>query len=366
MTTTGEGPAGERVALNLSLRDWLVTALLVTALLAVMPHIPFRGRAPKVEPDYRIPYALSTRYDLYRRYTALCAKQFPTILVGDSVVWGQCALRTQTLAHHLNELTKQPRFADAGLDGMHPIVLAELLEHHAPALARKDVVVQFDPLWMMIDSDPTPKSVQQAMENRPGLVPRLAGDFSGRLKESLEIAVGRWFRRSPLAGWAERLADTRMDFLAWSLDHPYESPLKAISAALPPSEDSPTMRLGPWSGLPESKLDATWPDLTRHPQWTSFEHILTLLERRGNRVLVLLGPMNEHMMSDAMRNGYQGFRASVEARLAERGVPCFAPPPLRSEHYNDICHPTGAGYEELARALLKAQSAWLLRPEEPR
>lgn len=365
-TTAVPGAAEERLALNLGVRDWLVVALLTTALLAVLPNVPFRGRAPKVERDYRIPYALSSRYELYRRTTALFVLQYPTLLIGDSVVWGQCSLRDQTLSHHLNELVKQPRFANAGLDGMHPIVLAELLEHHAPAVQRKDVVVHFDPLWLMSDATPHPKSVEEAKQNRPGLVPRLAGDFTGGLKERLEAAASRAFRGSPLAAWAERIADTRMDFLAWSLDHPYESPLRAISAALPPSEDSSTMRRTAWSGQAASKLDVAWGDLATHAQWLAFERVLEILELRANRILVLIGPMNEHMMSEKMRAGYHEFRAAVERRLAARGTAFYTPPLLATDHFSDICHPTAAGYEELARAMLRERSDWLLRSEGPR
>ena len=66
------GDSGEeRLALHLSMRDWLVVAFLSTAMVAVAPAIRFRPRAPVVEKDYRIPFALSSRYEIYRRFTAL-------------------------------------------------------------------------------------------------------------------------------------------------------------------------------------------------------------------------------------------------------------------------------------------------------
>src|SRR6185503_5849853 len=128
----GSGP--DRIALNLSLRDWLAVILLVTAMAAVVPLIPFRPRRTIVDRDYRMPYAMSSRYDLFRRFTALSSSQFPTILVGDSVVWGQFSERDETLAHYLTELPRQPRYIHAGLDAMHPVALAQLLEHHAPGI----------------------------------------------------------------------------------------------------------------------------------------------------------------------------------------------------------------------------------------
>jgi hypothetical protein len=363
--TLPHGPETERIALKLSLREWLVVALLVLTLSALIPLIPFRPRTPLVDRDYRMPYALSNRYDLYRRFTNLSAAQFPTILVGDSVVWGQTSRRDATLAHHLNDLTRQRRYINAGLDGMHPIALAELIEHHAPAIQKKDVILQFNPLWLMTKS-PNQKLPGDPLINRPGLVPRLAADASGTIQERLEGAVAGLFRWSPFDWWGERIAETRMDFLAWSLDHPYESPMKAISSVLPPSEDTHTARMVPWQRTEMTKLDARWPELEKHGQWQAFERLIDLLEARQNRVMVLLGPMNEHMMSDRMRQEYLPVKRKIQEKIESRHILCFVAPPLRSEHYADICHPLGAGYEELARELLKSQSPWLLGVGQPR
>jgi Fe-Mn family superoxide dismutase len=75
--------------------------------------------------------------------------------------------------------------------------------------------------------------------------------------------------------------------------------LKAISAGLPPSEDSHYVNRNPWKNTERAKLDLRWPDLTTHGQWKAFERTIDILESRHNRVMVLLGPMNEHMMTDA-------------------------------------------------------------------
>jgi hypothetical protein len=357
--TSCRAPEPERIAINLTLREWLVVLLLAVGLTAVVPLIPFRPRKPLVDRDYRIPYALSNRYDLYRRFTNLSAAQFPTILIGDSVVWGQFSSRDETLSHHLNEITKQRRYINAGLDGMHPIALAELLEHHAPAIQKKDVILQFNPLWLMINS-PNQNQPDDPLRNRPGLVPRLAADANGTFQERLEGTVARLVQGSPFDWWGDRITETRVDFLAWSLDHPYESPLKAISSGLPPSEDSYTVRRVPWDRSEKVKLDALWPVLEGHGQWKAFERVLDLLEARQNRVMVLLGPMNEHMMSDRMRAGYLALKRKIQNKIESREILCFVAPPLKSAHYSDICHPLGAGYEELARELLKSQSPWLL------
>ena len=69
MTTiaaTGE----DRLALKLSLREWLLVALLVSAMVVVVPRIPVRPRVPIIERDYRIPFALTARYERKRSTTS--------------------------------------------------------------------------------------------------------------------------------------------------------------------------------------------------------------------------------------------------------------------------------------------------------
>lgn len=363
--TSGTDPGAERLALDLTPRDWRVVGLLVALLIGIAPAIPFRPAEPKIELDYRIPYALSSRYDLYRRYTSLAADQFPSLIVGDSVVWGQCSRRDQTLSHHLNELTKQPRFANAGLDGMHPIALAELLEYHAPAIAKKRVLLQFDPLWLIV-KNPSDKSRKNYLFNRPDLIPRLAARFKAPFKQAIAAAWSRLYSTGPLKDWTTRLADTRVDFLAWSLDHPYESPLKAISAALPPSEDSKYQVLVPWTRVENDLLRDFWGDPDTHPEWLAFERLIGLLESRDNKILVVLGPMNEHMMASVMRASYLSLRAKLAKRLEARGVATFTPSLLPSDTYADICHPLAPGYELMAKELLQRESAWLLGLDEKR
>lgn len=356
--TRDRGQEPERPALALSPREWVLAAILVGATLAAAVQLPLRKGAPAVDQNYRIPYALSTRYDLYRRFTTLAAGQYPTLIIGDSVVWGQCARRNETLAYHLNRLAREPRFVNAGLDGMHPVALAELLNYYTPGVVNTRVIVQFDPLWLMVHD--SSQWNQALLANRTDLVPRLASHFTGLLPEAATLSWSRLLRSAPVKTWADRLADARLDFLAWSLEHPYESPLRAISSALPPSEDSHPQKLTPWIGTPESRIACRWADLASDPQWKAFIRLLTLLRSRGNDVLVLLGPMNEHMMTPETVASYLPLKARMAEEFRGLGFPCFVPSVLPSDQYSDICHPLGPGYAGLAREMLKKESGWLL------
>jgi hypothetical protein len=202
--------------------------------------------------------------------------------------------------------------------------------------------------------------------NRPNLIPRLSAHFKSPLKDTVALSWSHLLKASPLKAWGDRLADTRVDFLAWSLDHPYESPLKAISATLPPSEDSHPQRLTPWSQDPRDLLNHRWWDPEESSEWYAFESLLSKLHEGGNQVLVLLGPMNEHKMAPPMREAYQGLKVKMAEKLRSKGVRCFVASLLPSKHYADICHPLREGYEELARELLQKESAWLLGLDETR
>ena len=80
--------------------------------------------------------------------------------------------------------------------------------------------------------------------------------------------------------------------------------------------------------------------------------MIDTLKGRGNRVFVLLGPFNEHMLTDSSRERYQSVKALLEEGLKSQGVEYFAPAPLASDQYGDASHPLAPGYETLARELL--------------
>ena len=248
---------------------------------------------------------------------------------------------------------------------MHPIALAELLTYHAPAVANTRVILQFDPLWLMQEGPSSPHG-RAVLFNRPDLIPRLAGHFAGPFRNVVSLSWSHLLTNSPLKDWGDRLADTRIDFLAWSLDHPYESPLQAISSALPPSEDRHPLKLDSWNRHSTALVVTRFDRLDQDIQWQAFLRILSLLELRGNEVLVVLGPMNEHMMSAETLEAYRALKTEMAESLRARHARYFLPTALPSGHYGDICHPLGAGYAELARELLEKESGWLLGLEARR
>src|SRR5262249_5747393 len=80
--------------------------------------------------------------------------------------------------------------------------------------------------------------------------------------------------------------------------------------------------------------------------------VVGLLRQRGNRVFVLVGPFNEHLLTPASLRRYQRVKATIADWLQAEQVAHVVPPPLPSNQYGDASHPLAAGYDQLARQLL--------------
>jgi hypothetical protein len=76
-----------------------------------------------------------------------------------------------------------------------------------------------------------------------------------------------------------------------------------------------------------------------------------VLRARGNKVFVLLGPFNEHMLNDESLKVYAERKRAVAAWLEAHQVPHLVPPPLPTELCADASHPLAEGYRLLARQL---------------
>jgi hypothetical protein len=334
--------------------QWVGVGLFALAMVLYAPVLWQRLEKFDLEPDYRMPYDLSADYWLYDRYARLAASRYDTLLVGDSVVWGQYVTREQTLSHYLNELAGGERFANLGLDGAHPAALAGLVEHYAGGVRGKDVVLQCNPLWLS-----SPRHDLQTNEefrfNHPRLVPQFVPHVPC-YKEEISPRIGILVeQRVPFSAWTNHLQQAyfdRTDLPSWTLEHPYEDPTAALAHGLPPSDN--TLRHDPvgWTERGIKKQDFPWVDPDQSLQWRSFRRAVDVLERRGNRVFVLVGPFNEHMLNAKNLEEYHQVKAAIEGWLRDNGVAHAAPAPLPSKLYADASHPLASGYALLARQLL--------------
>ena len=140
-----------------------------------------------------------------------------------------------------------------------------------------------------------------------------------------------------------------------SLPRPRTIP-SAARAARGTSRGSTTATTPP-PGHPQPVGDAEgttrfeWVDFDRSLQWQAFQRVIGLLRERGNDVLVVLGPFNEHLLAAENRPTYRKLRDGIAAWLAQNQVPLVVPETLPSALYADASHPLTDGYELLAKRL---------------
>ena len=304
-------------------------------------------------PDYRLPYGQGSDYWAFERWCAAAAGKCDTVVIGDSFVWGQYVAGDQTLSHWLNALVGSERYANLGLDGLHPAALAGLLEYHGRAIRGKNVILHLNPLWMSSAKHDLTEE-EESRFNHPELVPQ----FFPRIpvyREKVSRRIGIAIERNlPFIGWTRHLQAVYfdgMDIPAWTLDHPWRFTPVAVGPIA--GETAPGRSPVSWTARGLEKQDLPWVGLDASLQWRFFRRSVGILKSRGNRVIVLVGPFNEHMLEGASRRTYGGIKSGMERWLRETGTDYCAPPALPSGLYADASHPLAPGYAAIARQLFR-------------
>jgi hypothetical protein len=341
-------------SIRLNGRDWLCVGLFALVLLT-LPEIWKRHEDFTLEPDYRLPHDLSNDYWLFARYANLAADKYDTFLFGDSVVWGEYVTRQQTLSHYLNEYLGQERCANLGLDGAHPLALEGLIQNYAADIAGKNVILQCNPLWLT--SAKSDLQDEKATEfNHPRLVPQFIASvpaYKAEVSPRIGVLVEQ---RLGLNSWANHLQQAyyqQHDIPSWTLAHPYENPLAPLTLHLPPADNGLRHVPQPWFKGGFTKQDFPWVELDTSLQWQAFQRAIEMLQQRGNRVFVLVGPFNEHMLIPESLQRYQEIKAGIAAWLQQHGIPHAVPAALPSAEFGDASHPLAEGYKRLAAQMVE-------------
>jgi hypothetical protein len=348
-------------AVCLSVSQWLGVGLFAVAIGVVAPVAWKQFEEFTLEPDYRMPRELSDDYWFYERYVRVAAEKVDTLVLGDSVVWGEFVTRQETLSHYLNTAAGKERFANIGLNGAHPLALEGLADHYTSGLAGNNVLLQCNPLWLSslkadlqhVDADVNHSRLV------PQFVPRIPPyreEVSHRLGVLVErrLAISKWTNHLQQAYYRSEVGPN--DVPKWTLIHPYENPLAPLGPQLPASDFKRREDSGPWKMRGITQQDLAWIDLDQSLQWAAFQRVVATLQARGNFVFVLVGPFNEHMLTAPSLVRYQRVKGTITSWLKEKQVQHLAPPSLPSEQYADASHPLASGYAALARRLLEDPS----------
>lgn len=349
-------------AVRLTAARWLLAAAIIAAAVLAAPPLWEKVEPLAAGPDYRIPYRLSSDYWLYGRYARLAAAEEKTLVVGDSVVWGQYVPPGGTLSHFLNQETGRDRFANLGLDGAHPVALAGLVEFYGGAIAGRNVVLHCNLLWTATKKHDLQER-QEFRFNHPTLVPQFVPEipcYSEVLSRRIGITINRHLT---FPAWADHLRLAYLDqsdLAAWTLEHPHSSPAEALWPRANAAEDRPQHDAAPWTERGIRPQAYEWVDLDTSLQWRYFRRTVEVLRERGNRVFVVVGPFNEHLLEPASLATYTQRKQQVAAWLRENNIASLVPDALPSPLYADASHPLAEGYARLAKQLIGDPSfgAW--------
>jgi len=342
---------------RLSLGEWLIVGIFVLSLFYFGPRLWQRVEKFEPGPDYRLPNELSNDYWLYNRYCRWACTKYDTLVIGDSVIWGHFVPKQNTLSHYLNEISGQERFANLGVDGIHPAALAGLLRYYGRDISGKKVILHFNPLWMSSKKH----DLQDEKEfhfNHPGLVPQFIPvipcykvSYSRRISAMVE-------RYLQVFSWASHLKIAyfeNMDLPTWTMEHPYENPLDVTFNISAPKHHNQKENI-PWTNRTVTKRDFQWIEPDRSLQWMFFQQAIEILKARDNDVFVLVGPFNEHMMKGESISTYQKIKSQIENWFQQNDIPYYMPSALPSGFYIDASHPLSDGYALLAKQLIENQS----------
>lgn len=342
--------------------EWIGVGILLLILYAAIPFLWNRIEPFAPGEDYRIPYELSEDYRHFSRWCEASSLPGRIAVLGDSVIWGEYVTPGQTLSHYLTEKDGSVFHDNLGVNGIHPAALAGLLEYYGSAISRRSVLLHCNPLWM---SSPR-RDLQTEKEtnlNHPKLLPQFVSrvpSYKAPFSERASIAAERSI---PFLRWVNHIRiayfDNR-DFSSWSVDHPYTPPWRQIDTKK--LEPGSALRHDPisWTQAGISEQDFPWVDLPSSIQWKYYQRAIAVLQQRGNRVFVLVGPFNEHLLKEKSRATYQILKNQLKTWFSENQISYYIPEPLPSDLYADASHPLSEGYRQLVDRVLEQENfqAW--------
>ena len=360
---------------RLTTPQWLVAAGIIVLILLGTPKLWKQIERFDTGPDYRIPYDLSKDYWLYARRLGQVAKSGSIFVLGDSVVWGEYVLPNGTLSHFLNQQSGSTnRFINAGVNGLFPLAEEGLVKSYSSALHHQKVIVQCNLLWMT-----SPKADLSADKEEQFNHSRLVPQFFPRIPCYKADATERFSavieRNVPFLSWVQHLQNAyfgQKSILRWTLqddggDPPrypnaFKNPFAQIKLRVPsatpvdPQRGPESLRHKPWSQTAEGSTHFDWVAPESSLQWHAFQRIVHTLQTRGNDVMVVLGPFNEHMLAEDNRATYRQIRDTVASWLTTNEVTHIVPETLPSLLYADASHPLTQGYELLAKQIYQTET----------
>jgi len=345
---------------RLSWKDWIVVAVVFVGMLYFFPMFWPALERFEPPPDYRLPYELSDDYWMFTRWSKYACSNFPILIIGDSVIWGQYVKREHTLSHCLNELAGESMVANMGVDGLHLVAMAGLIKYYGKEISNKGIILQLNPLWMHSEKYDL-RSEEEFRFHHPRLAPQLFPNLAC-YRASFVERVGVVAERSiPFFSWINHVRVVyfeNMNMQNWTSQNPYKNPLSAITLEIPIPENKPMSKPVSWveRGIKKQSYSYAWVNIEESFQWSSFKKVIEILNSRKNKVFVLLGPFNPYILTEESLKRYKSRKNKMERWFRENRISYYSVPDLPSEYYADGSHPLKEGYAKIAEELFEMES----------
>lgn len=375
-TSTSNEPSGHPDVpfganeVRLSWWQWIVVFVFVGTIVFSLPGWWVARESIPFETNFRVPYELSKDYWLYEEWLKEADAADAVFVVGDSVVWGEYVSRTGTLSAFLNESEAGERtFVNAGVNGLFPLALEGLVKSFGSTITERRVLLHCNLLWMTSEEADLSSSKEQRF-NHPRLVPQFSPRipcYRASFDERLGIVIER---NSSFLSFVRHLQNTYFEqkgLYQWTLaddgDYPpqypntYRLPHEMIRFEVPgeydadPDRGEQSARHKPWSTTGEGAQNFPWVPLESSLQWKAFQRLVEVFQKRGNQLLVVVGPLNRHIMSAENQVVFDDRQSAVVQWLEDQEVSHVVPEPLAWELYGDASHPLTEGYRVMASAL---------------
>lgn len=280
----------------------------------------------------------------------------PTFVLGDSVVWGEYVDADQTVVAHLNRLetskdssSKKAKFVNASIQGLHPLAIEGLVRHYGEPFENHNVIFQCNLLWMSTKARDL--QVPGVPFNHEKLIPQFASlpAYQVSVEERLARSLGNRIDTFQVVDHIRQAYFDNYDLHRWSLQHPWKNPASQFTRELPAGQVKTSRDDKDWQARNIKVKELLWfSDSEKSNQWRATTRLLNRLQRDSRKLLVVIGPINEHMLTGPSQQSYQKFVREVEDWLRENELESLTIPNLDSEDYADLSHPLSTGYQKMA------------------
>jgi len=300
--------------------------------------------------NYRIPYPMGEDYYLFSHYSAAVTGSKKIPFFGDSVIWGHYAKKDKTLTSCINRIQGDEIFANMGIDGIHPAALYGLVKKYSESIKNRDIVVGINLLWMSSPRHDLSGEVNNEI-NHKKLLPQLSKTipaYGANIEERISSFINR---ELTFFSWVNHIKMTRFadfSFYRWTIDNPDKNILAFFKKKKTLYAVPEYMRQ---DNLPLQNI--SWIKPKDSIQWNYVKKTMDLLQSRNNRVIAYITPYNTYTLTPESHKQYREILKTIIRELEATGITTLTGITPEKNYFADASHTGEAGYEILARDLLK-------------